>query len=144
MGAEQDSGDNIGLCYDRGSGKGPARGWRGATMGPPRGRREIICIFHLFFCPGSLNLISRTRGVSQQVGDVLKCGMFFALNLHAEMGTTIAQSIRFKHLVFCCNFGELFCQLFGPNTFLKTHPKPPSYHHMRFSMPQTYFCGEPA
>jgi len=45
--------------------------------------------------------------------------MFFASKLHMEMGKTIGQSIRSEHFgIF--QFWELFCQLFGKNTFPKS------------------------
>jgi len=48
--------------------------------------------------------------------------MFFASNLHMEMGKTIGQSIRSQDLgIF--QFWELFCQPFGKNTFTKSATK---------------------
>ncbi len=43
-------------------------------------------------------------------------GVFAASNLHMEMGKHIGKSIRSEH-VGILQFGKLFCQPFGENTF---------------------------
>jgi len=49
-------------------------------------------------------------------------GVFFASNLHMEMGKIIGKSIGSEHFGIL-QFWELFCQRFGENTFSKNGPK---------------------
>ena len=48
--------------------------------------------------------------------------VFFASNLHMEMGEIIGKSISSEHFGIL-QFWEFFCQPFGENTFSKNVPK---------------------
>ena len=74
---------------------------------------KVLCVFCVF----------RFRSLQKRSGTCLNAsGMFFAWNLHMEMGKTIGQSIRSEHFGIL-QFGEFFCQPFGEIHFRKTDPK---------------------
>jgi len=64
--------------------------------------------------------VFRSWSLRKRSGTCLNAsGMFFASSLHMEMRRTIGKCMRSEHLRIL-QFGELFCQPFGENTFSNT------------------------
>jgi len=73
-----------------------------------------FCVFFYFPGPGTLQKRSGTC--------LNASGVFFASNLHLEMGHIIGQSIRSKHLGIFTFWGVLLPALRGEHIFEKMHP----------------------
>jgi len=74
---------------------------------------KVLCLF----------CVCLSRNLQKMSGTCLNAsGVFFASNLHMEMGKTIGHTIRSEHSGIL-RFWEFFCQPFGKNTFSKNGPE---------------------
>jgi len=67
----------------------------------------------------------------------MQLGCFVAANLHVEMGKTVVQPIKSKHVGILQLGGVLLPALCGEHNFWKTHPKQTNQNSVALFRPPT-------